>query len=136
MEHQKRKIPYLLLIILAIIVATLHAVGLRFSLYWQLPWYDRIVHPLGGFLVALAVVSVMASQISTTKRSSVFVVCILAAFIIGFGWEVYEVQSGVTVLSDKGYWFDTIGDMVSDLVGGFICYWYITKDNRYFTIQA
>lgn len=43
----------LTIIFLGIIVATLHAIALSQFLYWQLPWFDVLMHFLGGLLVSL-----------------------------------------------------------------------------------
>ena len=36
-----------------VVIATLHILALEFSLYWLYPWFDIMVHFLGGLFTAL-----------------------------------------------------------------------------------
>lgn len=119
-----RKMPLIFLLVVIAVIATLHIVGIRFYLYWQLSWYDRIVHVLAGFWVALTVLSSIGLKAQALKRGHIFSIGLIAAIIIGIVWEIFEVKVGVTAVTDKGYWADTAGDIISDIVGGLLGSWY------------
>jgi uncharacterized membrane protein YjdF len=132
----KPRIPYSLLFTTILTIAILHIVGTWFYLYWQLPWYDRVVHPLGGFWVAIATVSILMLKTDRISKINIFLICILSAFIIGVAWELFELKAGVTVLGSSGYAIDTAGDIVSDIIGGLAAYWYILKSKYFISLTA
>lgn len=107
---------YFALVAIAL-VAMLHVSGLHFYFYWRIPWYDRIVHVIAGFAVVF-----FTYYISRSLSLSV-----IGALVVGVAWEVFEIQSGYSSMAHSGYIFDTIGDLVSDVVGGTVALLYILK---------
>lgn len=90
-------------------------------LYWTSSWFDLLMHFLGGFWVAMVVVSLWAvfnkNKIVYPKIFSV----ILWVTVVGVLWEIFELSIGATELSD-GIRFiaDTLSDIVMDIIGGLV----------------
>lgn len=115
----KRNIPLLSFLLLVVILGFLHFAGIYLHLYWRVQSFDRLVHIIGGFFVAIASLSIIyGSKLQTVKRSHSLMVGIFAALVVGILWEIFEVQNGITSLRDIGYWIDSIGDILSDFIGG------------------
>jgi hypothetical protein len=117
-----KKSPLILLLGVIIAVAVLHILGLKFYFYWRFGWYDTVVHILGAFFVATAVLyyfssSVTLPNLSTTK---IFIIGLASALVIGIIWELFEVKIGATFVTRPEYIPDTIGDLLSDIVGGIL----------------
>jgi hypothetical protein len=111
---------------LIVVIAILHFLGLFFYLYWRVPEYDRLLHFLGGLWIACVILSLLSKNIlSPTRKQYVFIAGILSALVVGILWELFELKTGVTILTDKGYGIDTVGDIISDVVGGIVGSFYI-----------
>lgn len=73
-------------------------------------------HFLGGLWVAFAISWLLALM---GKRPSV-IACLIAAPLVGFLWEYFEVVASLTYPEFPGYRTDTISDLVIDTLGGFL----------------
>jgi hypothetical protein len=120
---------YLLpLFVTSLTVLFLHLKGIDNEFYWSYWWYDIPMHLLGGIVVALVYAWL---QMSFPKIPQVSWKSILVAIIfVGVAWEVWELFVGDTVLSDDGYFLDTIKDLFDDIIGAFITYFIINKFSR------
>lgn len=105
------------------VIGAMHLVGFELSLYWRLPFYDIIVHTLAGFLVALFAISLAFRNFATTPKR-IFIAGIISMLVIGICWEVFELASGVVDTAENGYISDTIIDLISDTIGGFMAVYY------------
>jgi len=45
---------------------------------------------------------------------------VIFVLIVGILWEVLEVKSGMTSITDSRYLLDTAGDLFFDVFGGFL----------------
>jgi len=95
-----------------LLVAMVHLSALQWFLYWYYPWLDLFTHFLGGLWVALA----SAWILSYAGRTPSFLVLILAAMVIGVGWELFESFAGVP--KEANFAFDTSLDLIMDFIGG------------------
>lgn len=101
-----------------------------FSWYTLLPWYDNMMHFLGGFWLALVASWILYSYLQHRKDALLSV--ILFVLVGALLWEVleYVVQS---IAGTPGL-FATVPDSVSDVVfglfGGFLGGLYILKKIR------
>jgi hypothetical protein len=125
-----RPVPLMSLLMLIALVAALHLAGFYFQFYWRITWYDHVVHTLGGLWVGLMAAFYCYSRFSF-KRPALFVIALLSAILIGIAWEVFEVKAGITVLADHGYAADTIGDIISDTLGGLLAGAYVLTSSRF-----
>ncbi len=111
----------IVLVFIILCVAVLHYLGFYLQLYWRVGWYDRVVHTLGGIWIALTLFYFLKTRmVSIPDTVWLFFVGIGAALIVGIIWEFFEVKAGITVISDKGYLADTVGDIISDVCGGLL----------------
>ena len=60
------------------------------------------------------------SRTQSINRTKIILVTLVAAFIVGIAWEIFELQLNLTSLNDGiKYWSDMSGDLLVDLVGGY-----------------
>lgn len=110
-------------------VAVLHKIALTLFLYWTTPWFDILMHFLGGFTIGLiAGFAFFISGFVKIPRDhllNAFIIIIGTVLIVGLVWELWEVFVGFTdVLNDE---VDTIMDVVMDLIGASVAFLYIKK---------
>jgi hypothetical protein len=106
----------------ALLTAVLHYFALVNFLYWNVDWFDILMHFLGGVTMAYLALFVFFTSryipvFSNLRKNLwvVFFVVMLFTAVIGLGWELLEIFSGLSnVLTDR---FDTILDLVMDMLG-------------------
>jgi len=103
------------------VLALTHIVAIEFFLYWRYLWFDIPMHFLGGICVALGIWSLPFFRISLPSRFETLLFYGSAALGVGVLWEVFEVAIGVSV-TQTGYVFDTVLDLVMDVSGGIVGY--------------
>ncbi|OGG47978.1 hypothetical protein A3D66_02800 [Candidatus Kaiserbacteria bacterium RIFCSPHIGHO2_02_FULL_50_9] len=111
---------------LVAIIAVLHFFATYYGLYWTVRWFDTPMHFLGGMMVALFVSWVgmragMLARMTSGKRR--FFLIIGATAIVGVLWELFELS--ISLRQEPGYLFDTLQDLLFDIVGGAIGYYAI-----------
>ncbi len=111
---------------LLLIVAILHISGIRLYFYWRIGWYDKVVHMLAGAAVVFFMYYIIRT-IDIFPRSYTLVLAMIAAILIGIGWEIFEIQSGYTSVHKLGYAFSTMADLLSDVIGGTAAVLYILQ---------
>lgn len=106
--------------VLSVLVAGLHIVALRLFLYWTTDWFDIPMHFLGGFLIGLILIfifhtsGIIAVPVQSWRQFGWLIIA--GVFVVGLGWEVWELLVGFTdVITDVA---DTLLDIVMDLLGG------------------
>jgi hypothetical protein len=114
------------IILLGIVVAFLHKIALSWSLYWSVWWYDIMMHFLGGFLIALIVLLIIARfKIIILNPNLIFLLMIGGVSIVGLGWELFEVF--FELIDIKTSKLDTILDLVMDVLGAVAAFFYSKK---------
>lgn len=102
-------------------IALLHYVALDRAYYWTIPWYDIMMHFLGGLWVALFSLWVCASgRVLFLPQRVSWGKVLVVVLVVGLFWEFYELLFGLTFTSDPEYWGDSVLDMVMDTAGGLI----------------
>lgn len=102
----------------AFIAIGAHVIADRFFLYWTVPQIDIPIHILGGIMAGLfSGVALMAAGRSQTGRAIV-----LGSLIVGIGWELLEVVMHATDTVGLTYPYDTVKDLIDDMIGGTIAY--------------
>lgn len=107
------------LLILQLIVLVLVAVldihfGIGEMYFWRIWWWDILMHMLGGLWVGL----VFAYAATYTPYRVSVIHCIIAAFAVGAGWEVFEYVFHMGGSVFMSYPLDTAKDLFDDAVGG------------------
>jgi thiol:disulfide interchange protein len=101
-------------------VFLLNSAGSFFSWYTLLPWYDNMMHFLGGVWLALVAIWLFYSHIEQ-KRAGIISV-LLFVFVGVFLWEglEYFVQAITNAPGSLATPKDSVSDMVFGLLGGFL----------------
>lgn len=97
---------------LLVVIGTLHLSALAFSLYWQYPWFDVLLHFLGGLWVFLVLVWIM-------ERFHIGYTTLLIFFgvlMVGGLWELFELWAGIP--REANFVLDTSIDILMDALGG------------------
>lgn len=117
----------------AILVAILHQIALSFYFYWTTDWYDIMMHFLGGVVIAFSAFTFFISIFGKRKNGADFghdfwlnfCFTVGGVFIIGLGWELWELYVG---FSDPQIdQLDSILDIIMDLIGAIFAFTYSFK---------
>lgn len=103
--------------ILGIGIFLINALANRLYLYASIPWFDMLMHALGGVFIAVTVGALLTRN--AYQRRDQLIMILLAVFIIGLGWEYYEylVQFFIKAV-DLAKIPDSISDLICDMIGG------------------
>lgn len=99
-------------LVAASVLAYLQHWALAEYLYWYYPWFDTLMHFLGGFAVASFGIALL-----DTRRALVF---IAGMFGIAVGWEVFELT--INAEREINFVFDTSLDLLMDAIGMTLAY--------------
>ena len=110
---------FLFLFVVLAGIALGHFWGIYALGYWSLWWFDIVTHFLGGLWVGGMALWLLTKG---SKRSNTYVYWagMVAAFLVGVGWEVFEVVTDPLLSSEAGYLSDTICDLFTDTAGGLL----------------
>ena len=121
--HTRRLQALLILLFSVSLTALLHKIGLEYSLYWSLWWFDVLLHILGGFSLGLL------CAFFVSKRS-IFLTLICLILLI-LAWEVFEVVFVIqTETNTITYITDTFQDVFLGFVSGLIALRFYYRQER------
>jgi len=129
METIRKKV-LIKIMLFAIFVAFCNLVALKFYFYWTHKWVDIPMHIMGGALVTLIGLCILYfspfRKLFLSNSKKVYIISVLIAFIVGFLWEIFELQFGIisSSLFDR---IDSIKDLFNDIIGGLIVSWYFVR---------
>jgi hypothetical protein len=63
-------------------------------------------------------------------KIKVFWVVFCVLLFITVSWEIFEVLGGINFTGDRGYWPDTLGDILNGFIGGMIGYLFFIKSKK------
>ncbi len=109
----KYKRALILTLICAGALLCLHLLALKYYLYWLIPWFDIVLHILGGFVIGMGVFAIVP-----LKKSSVWFTPLFCVLLMSIFWEIFEFKIGLTFAGDN-LLVDTLGDIAFSLVGAF-----------------
>ncbi|MDB5254418.1 MAG: hypothetical protein JWL80_484 [Parcubacteria group bacterium] len=108
---------------LIILLVGFHAISTFFYLYWTDSGSDHVTHIVGAMAISILGLWLCFASGLFPKRipsvKEVFLLCLLSALSVGIVWEAFEYGFKIVLWSSK-YPMDTLGDLISDIVGG-IC---------------
>ena len=117
-------------IALIVTIAMLNAAAMHWRLYWTYWWFDIPMHFLGGLWTGLFILwSVYLSgfPLNFVQRAmSMLTVALLGVVGVGVIWELFELISRATLVSQDAYVTDTVLDLIMDTLGG-LAAWGIVK---------
>ena len=113
-----------ILVALLVVIAVLQFGDLfYFDIDKQIWWWDKLLHFLGGLWIGGMALwfFICKKKITPSVLSSVFI-SFGGAFIIGFGWELYEAGAlkSFGLVFPIDYMRDTIIDLIADSAGGLV----------------
>lgn len=91
-------------------------------LFWYdiFPWFDNMMHFLGGFWVGLATLTLFWDTIHSQQNIYLqLAFIVLSVLFVGLVWEVYEFGvQGIMQVTGIASIPDSISDLVFDTLGG------------------
>jgi len=134
----KRQTFLFCILLISVVIAVLHFAALEFYLYWVFPWFDVLMHFLGGLLVALIGIWSLIYVVRTRvwicfSHRNILYTAVGTAIVVGVGWEIFEYINGLRV--EHNYALDTITDLIMDLCGAVFAYWVVLRMHLCSTIQ-
>ncbi len=113
-------------LLLSTLLFFLHKLAGAYSLYFMLPWFDSMMHFLGG--LALGALFLWFSlflkryvRLLSAVPTNLLVLCFV--LLIGVGWELFEYIYDITYPVFTTYGFDTAKDLVVDIFGAWLVVW-------------
>ncbi|MCR4334611.1 MAG: hypothetical protein NUV47_02705 [Patescibacteria group bacterium] len=124
-----KKHSYILILCILVVTAILHLSALKFYLYWDIWWFDIVVHFLGGIWAGATVfwIYYFSGRFKNPVSSPLyfFMIILFGSLLIGVIWEIFEYKIGATFVVPGGdYITDTVYDLAMDVVGGLSVYLY------------
>jgi hypothetical protein len=114
---------FIFLFFLLFLMAVLHITATMLFFYWIYPWFDNMMHFLGGLLVGLTglwLVFQSGYLPSGWMRYSPTLIVGVGIVIVGVGWEVFEYLTGISL--QQSFVADTISDLLMDGLGAIVGY--------------
>lgn len=96
-------------------IGWLYLYGAEYALFWTYPWYDSMLHVLGGLVMGLWACGV-ALRLDSSARGALLWVMVVA-LLGSSAWELFEYA-----LDIQGNTTDTISDLILG-VGGALAVW-------------
>lgn len=91
-----------------------------FYFYWDVSWFDTMMHFLGGFALGLFFIWLIYARrkVRPSLKQSLFTATAMV-LLVGVGWEVFEYANGLTQ-STEVYRSDVRNDLIADIAGAFL----------------
>ncbi|MEI6478852.1 MAG: hypothetical protein WCO18_01020 [bacterium] len=105
-----------------LLLFAVHFFATMTGLYWISGWFDSVSHLIGGFGIFFVLSYVFSIKGRRPSLGSV----VAFSLLIGVIWELFELNYGITSISNHKYAYDTSSDLVFDVIGGFLAF-LITK---------
>lgn len=117
-----RDVFFVTLFFVLLAVAVIHILGNAYFLYWKIWWLDTAAHFGGGFWAGGMILWGYKhfSPRSFLGRRRVFHAVLLSlfgAFVIGAGWETFEVLIDAVSLPSEYYFSDMVTDLIFNALG-------------------
>jgi len=120
---------------LLVVTAVLDRVATIYHLYWSINEFDSIVHFFGGGALSSFFLWLyfFSGFFNPPKRNLIkfLLVSVFGAVFIAVSWEIYELLLGEAIMQKAEYPYDTMMDLIMDLLGALaVCFYaYLKEDN-------
>lgn len=104
--------------LLAVAFVATHLFALRVALYWQVTYFDAIMHAWGGVLIALALV--VLAQLPHVPLRATWTTCAGLLLVTTLSWEGFEYYTGLQAIFL--YWEDTLSDILIAWASGLLTF--------------
>lgn len=93
--------------------------AIHFNIYYTFPWFDMLMHFLGGMIAALVLYVILARFDLRYYRTaaSFFIAIVVMTFLVGLFWEVAEYVVNYYLPTYAFDPIDTTIDLVADTCG-------------------
>ena len=126
-----------MLVVLIVVIAVVNAFANHYYWYWQMRWFDMPMHFSGGAWISGTVIwwrffSGNFPVVIPRSFSYIAMWGIGIAFLVGFGWELYEMIVSQITVGHVNAISDTLSDLIFDILGGLVVsvgVWIKTKNN-------
>lgn len=109
-----RKKIFIWLATLIFLIFSANFVANKFYLYSSIPYFDMVMHFLGGFWLSLAFIWLYNKE----KLNPVNILKImLSVLAVGVVWELFEIVVNSSLAKNPFDAFDTLSDLFFDLFG-------------------
>lgn len=114
----------ILALALGIQLAIFHAVAVKFSLYWEIAWFDNLMHGFGGVVLSLLLYTLVDIRVLKARFIDSF--WRASALVLGvvLSWEVLGVIMLMRV--KENFIIDTSFDLMFGIAGSIIG-WFIGR---------
>lgn len=114
----------ILALVMAAQLALVHMVAIKLSLYWEIGWFDNLMHLFGGVVLVLLLYTLVDINMLGRRWLDAWRRTALLVAIILVGWEVL----GVLMLMrfKEGFITDTSLDILFGILGSIIG-WFIGR---------
>ena len=109
---------------LVVFIFVFNFLAMFFHWYSLLPWFDMLMHFLGGFWLCLAVILLRPFS---SNSIGFFIKSLLLVLTMSLAWEVFEFIVQNNIFSENFDLHDTISDLFFDLSGAFLALIYFLK---------
>jgi hypothetical protein len=113
------------ILFLALMLGVFHNLAFEHFLYWKFWWYDIMMHFLGGAIISASLLWAILYELPERFRGRFFTLAyaVLAVFLIGIAWEVFEYAVKTDPEFTRVEWIlDTLLDLCVDIAGGIFAY--------------
>ena len=116
-----KKPLFLETLILFAVVAGLHLIATVYHLYWSIYEFDSVVHFFAGAALSLFFLwfYFFSGFFSPPAKNlaKFLLISVVGAMFVGVSWEIYELIFKQTMVSKIDYSYDTMMDLIMDLLG-------------------
>ena len=111
----------ILSLILGVQLAIVHSVAVKFSLYWEIIWFDNLIHFFGGVVLVLLLYTLVDIKVLKPLWLQQWRKTTVLVAVIVLGWEVL----GVLMLMrfKENFVTDTSLDILFGILGCIIGWW-------------
>ncbi len=108
----------ILALTLGIQLAIFHAIAVKFSLYWEISWFDNVMHAFGGVVLSLLLYTLVDIRILKERFVESFWRVSALVLVVILSWEVL----GVIMLQriKENFIIDTSFDLLFGIAGSIL----------------
>lgn len=120
------------MVVLAVVVLIflLNYAATKFYWFYAIPWFDMLMHFLGGLWLGLVYLWIFSSVEPSPK---LILKMFLAVLLVGVLWEVFELFVHQYLVGDPFDLLDTFSDLFFDLLGAgvaLVCLIMVRRGNK------
>jgi len=117
LNMQKKILNQILFLI--VVIFFLNLLAMKFYWYWSIPWFDMLMHFLGGLFISLVLLwlNYFRGLLGSFSKKKAILIAILGTLVIGLLWEIFEFSLDTFITEKSWDMADTLSDLFFDLLG-------------------